>query len=302
MDNPPQIVIAPMLQQLEVQAPNDDWTGISNTAARRKLQNRLNQRARRRRQREIKTGKEISPIDDIQDISHDISSIPHDTSHDIHHDIFDISHISHISHIISKRICRLGNKERRKAIIQLASQAYASYNSGHMQLNHLPIIMGFNVFRALFHNNIALGFHDEWLQNDSTSPFCLSGPGLGPLHARSHCPATLRPSTTQITIPHHPWIDLFPMERMRDNFIKAVSGPNPIDEDDLCFDICDVDEGDRTNKASLIVWGEPSDPRSWEATVPFLKKWGFLLQGCVEMMESTNRWRVKRGERALKFE
>lgn len=42
----PQITLGTMLQQLEVRAPTDDWTGVSDTAARRKLQNRLNQRAR----------------------------------------------------------------------------------------------------------------------------------------------------------------------------------------------------------------------------------------------------------------
>lgn len=39
------IPLSSMPQQAEVLAPEDDWTGLSSPAARRKLQNRLNQRA-----------------------------------------------------------------------------------------------------------------------------------------------------------------------------------------------------------------------------------------------------------------
>lgn len=37
--------LAAMPQQLQVRCPRDDWTGVTSTAKRRKLQNRLNQRA-----------------------------------------------------------------------------------------------------------------------------------------------------------------------------------------------------------------------------------------------------------------
>lgn len=36
-----------MRQQLDVRVEEDDWTGVTNPTDRRKLQNRLNQRARR---------------------------------------------------------------------------------------------------------------------------------------------------------------------------------------------------------------------------------------------------------------
>lgn len=38
------IPLQKMIQQIEVRAPDDDWTGITDSAERRKLQNRLHQR------------------------------------------------------------------------------------------------------------------------------------------------------------------------------------------------------------------------------------------------------------------
>jgi hypothetical protein len=40
----------------------------------------------------------------------------------------------------------------------------------------------------------------------------------------------------------------------------------------------------------------------WEVTEGFLRKWGFLLEGCDELIESTNRWRALRGEERLIIE
>lgn len=47
LDIPCEITLASMSQQEGVWVPKDDWTGIVDRAERRKLQNRLNQRAYR---------------------------------------------------------------------------------------------------------------------------------------------------------------------------------------------------------------------------------------------------------------
>ncbi|ODQ75957.1 hypothetical protein LIPSTDRAFT_91403, partial [Lipomyces starkeyi NRRL Y-11557] len=48
-ESPPAVLLGRMPQQLEVRVPEEDWTGITDAAERRKLQNRLNQRIYRRR-------------------------------------------------------------------------------------------------------------------------------------------------------------------------------------------------------------------------------------------------------------
>lgn len=54
-----------------------------------------------------------------------------------------------------------------------------------------------------------------------------------------------------------------------------------------------------TENYGFIVWGEPWSPDAWEVSEGFVRKWGFLLQGCTEIFESTNKWRVSRGEEKL---
>lgn len=51
----------------------------------------------------------------------------------------------------------------------------------------------------------------------------------------------------------------------------------------------------------LIVWDDPWDISSWEVTPGYLKKWGWLLEGCEELILSTNRWRASRYEEPLEF-
>jgi hypothetical protein len=55
-------------------------------------------------------------------------------------------------------------------------------------------------------------------------------------------------------------------------------------------------------RAGLLVWSDPWDVRGWEVTEGFVKKWGFLLKGCHEMIEATNMWRSARKEDPLVVE
>ncbi|GJC87783.1 hypothetical protein ColLi_10621 [Colletotrichum liriopes] len=101
-------------------------------------------------------------------------------------------------------------------------------------------------------------------------------------------------------IVHHPWIDLFPFPRLRDNVLLGVAA-GLLDDDELCADILEVKDEDLSGRPSLIVWGEPSDWMAWEANEAFFRKWGFLARGCHEILRSTNHWRAKRGEKGIVF-
>ena len=87
---------------------------------------------------------------------------------------------------------------------------------------------------------------------------------------------------------------------MRDNMLRGIAA-GLFEEDELCLDLVAVDGQLEADRAVLIVWGEAWDPRNWEASVPFLRKWGGLVRGCPEILEATNYWREKRGERKILF-
>lgn len=52
-------------------------------------------------------------------------------------------------------------------------------------------------------------------------------------------------------------------------------------------------------RRGLIVWGEPHDIDSWEVTPGFLKKWSWAMEGCDSLIQSSNRWRMVRGEEPI---
>lgn len=208
----------------------------------------------------------------------------------------------------TKSFCFLGREQKERLVRQFADLAYAEYMSGRHTLTNLPTLLTVNVFYALSKNATALGVSIEWLTYEAISPFCREGPGLGPSAVDPTAafpngrPESLHPTELQISVPHHPWIDLFPIPKLRDNLLYAIATQETFDEDELCFDMVEISHGEPTEKPALIVWGDPWDPRGWEASLPFLRKWGYLLQGCTEMMEATNYWRERRGEKQILFQ
>jgi hypothetical protein len=181
-------------------------------------------------------------------------------------------------------------------ILEFMKQYELSARQAHLlgspRVDQLLTLIQFNVFRALISNTSAMCFTMDWLQEDATSPWNSTNGTI-----TSSCPASLQPTTIQRTVLHHPWIDLFPIPRMRDNMLLAGDS---YDEYELCNDLvdfCDV-PSDRTG---LLVWSEPWDPSGWEISESFLKRWGWVVNGCAELLASTNYWRKQRGEDALVF-
>lgn len=178
-------------------------------------------------------------------------------------------------------------------IARFEKAAHQDYFLSSPRVDQLITLIQFNVLRALISNTSTLGWTLEWLEcAEPISPWNRTE------RTELRCPPALRPTPTQRTVEHHPWIDLWPIPEMRDNLLRAG---DTYDEDRLCNDLVEFE--DLSNEQTgLIVWGESWDPTGWEVSETFVRNWGWTMKGCKGLLESTNYWRSRRGEEPLTFE
>ncbi|OAA49834.1 hypothetical protein BBO_01469 [Beauveria brongniartii RCEF 3172] len=279
MASPPNqpIALRPMRHQSYVQRPKEDWAGITDQKTRKKLQNRLNQRARRSRQ--------PPPPKTVDQGAAALYTNKEEATNEEEKDDDDDDDDELMARVVV---------QKRALLARFALEATQSYVTNRPDTDQLLRVVKLNTINALTANATALQLPGDWLMCRAISPIGLAGPLLpvpvttggrgccgGRQRQRQRCcyPASLTPTPLQLRIPHHPWIDLLPLPRMRDNWLLAIYVQERLTEEDEVRLWEDLVEWDGAAAASLVVWGEPSDPRSWEATVPFLRQWGRLLDG-----------------------
>lgn len=165
----------------------------------------------------------------------------------------------------------------------------------------LPLVTRLNTFDALARNALMLRIPPEYLETDE-HPSLFNHQGPHPYVAgQPSLPTDLRPTSLQKITTHYSWLDLFPIPKMRDNILRGIKS-GVYDEDVLCDVLCcDLLKFDNDTNAAFVVWSESWDAAGWEFGAEFLAKWGVLLQGCPEVLETTNFWRQKRGARRLEY-
>lgn len=174
-----------------------------------------------------------------------------------------------------------------------------------LSCDHLIVLIHYNVWRACLSNLLMVGLV-HLLNTDCE--LVTSRVPTRPI------PPNLFPTCLQQHVPHRSWIDIFPDPKLRDNMILAQG---QYDEKALFNDLIGgVCTGTGTRPASaesippgvlenekerngLLVWSQPWDINSWEATPGFLNRWGMLSEGCEEFTAASNRWRRQRGEDPL---
>lgn len=207
-----------------------------------------------------------------------------------------------------------------------------------LSTDHLLHLVQYNVFRAFVSNKRTLNILlTGWTDKPASPTTCpIGGPyrddtTVYPLNP--NIPLALVPTRLQQTRLHSLWINFFPFPRMRDNLVMregsfdhwellqdligelmsatparerrgmphaiTVSDPKTMRKIPLT---AGRDEDEITaGRRGLIVWGEPHDMRSWEATPSFLANWPWVMEGCHELVESSNHWRLMRGEEPMRL-
>lgn len=170
--------------------------------------------------------------------------------------------------------------------------------------DHLLTLVYYNVYKALATNIAVLGLDLNLMYSDDyPSPFTPMSPtATSSIH---RLPSNLQPTLLQKSIDHHPQWDVIPDRVIRDNLLSCSK--EDLDEDELCCDIIGGDlpggwEDSSKGPSGFIVWGQPWDVGSWEVTERFARRWPQLLKNAVDTLQSTNKWRLSRGEVALDFD
>ncbi|KAK8096201.1 hypothetical protein PG999_014223 [Apiospora kogelbergensis] len=266
-----------MPHELHIRHRGEDWAGITNQKERKKLQNRLNKRVSRQRKRRSDYPSDCS----------DAASTPSPRSDALMGSTID-------SLITTFSYCTKEDVGQKRAMLQrFAEQALLSFMAGDPCADHRLRLIQLNTINGFTRNARALGFGFDWLICEVLSPF-----GTNEQTPSSATPSSLIPTRMQLSTRHHPWLDLFPFPKLRDNLLLANAIMPPEDEQRLYDDIMESG-GSRSEWAGLVVWGEPWDPQSWEISLPFLQRWGWLISDCPEIITSTNYWRNQRGERPI---
>ncbi|KAH7140236.1 hypothetical protein B0J13DRAFT_596540 [Dactylonectria estremocensis] len=133
-------------------------------------------------------------------------------------------------------------------------------------------------------------------------------------------PASLSPTQLQMNSPHPSWMDILPFPELRDNLIRrqymfdhkrflrdlvgdlvSLMPSDPGQEGSLPITSLRMNRrSQRTyNGHGLILWGEPYLKESWEVTPQFVAKWTWAVEGCCDLFKVSNGWRTSRGEDLL---
>lgn len=112
-------------------------------------------------------------------------------------------------------------------------------------------------------------------------------------------PSNMQPTLAQLTVPHHPVLDILPWPQLRSKLICMFALPEAqrphVARDDnaimnLVYDMEDEREGFRIN-------GEGLDANDWEVGLAFFKNWWWALDHSI--VAASNGWRQRRGENRL---
>lgn len=260
----------------DVQSPDD----------RRRLQNRLNQRARR-----LRLAESQPPHGTVRrwiiykDVNKDANNEQQTQSR--------VTIVPRESQNATSRLCELHPTERLALLQRLKDTVMHSMLQRVLDSELLTSVTQYNIVRAMAVNASHLGLTMEILREDINSPFDMSHPWI---IDETILPPSLQPTYLQRRVAHHPWIDISPHASFRNAMLQRAG---TYDEQELCHELFMGSGDDNEGQIGLVVWGEAWDPSAYEISAYILRKWPWIAQDCPDIIHSTNQWRSKRQQKPL---
>ncbi|KAL5596243.1 hypothetical protein FOVSG1_009932 [Fusarium oxysporum f. sp. vasinfectum] len=269
---------------------------VAQMTQRRKLQNRLNQRAYRRRRHHRNLAAVQESVGCTQAIN------PKSTRSFSTQAGCVERHSVHVNKLAERPMFLLLKwPNLRRDALEFLQRATTNWSLNLPQPRDLPSLSRLNAFDALARNAMVLRIPHEYLETDEHhSLFNYHGPVVH--SSKAPLPPSLCPTELQKAIVHHSWLDIFPFPNLRDNILRGIQ-LGQLEEDELCDRLCcDLLSFNEDSIPSLLIWGDSWDAAGWEFSSQFFEEWGFLLEGCPELIQATNYWREVRGELKIEFD
>lgn len=278
---------------------NENWRGKNDPAERRRIQNRLNQRAFRERQRAGETTRQYRPRSVSTHASPIASPKEHSEAEDDSEEESDEE--SEDDSEEDEDDGAASSPETTASNRTASSTNSAGGSSTTQPWDELARTINRNFMQAAVTNAQTLGLDLAALR---------SGAAVStPKSRSSNIPATLAPTELQQKFPHDPIIDVIPHPRLRYNILRAIA-TKQIDATQFNAYLrrsgaVTVMQGE-PRRGGLVVWSSqspdltPSSLLAWELSEAFVMLYGrVLLEGCEDFIAATNVWRNRRGERSF---
>lgn len=267
---------------------NENWRGKSDAQERRRIQNRLNQRAFRQRQRSGEPSRMYKKRSSPQKSSQSRSP---SEDNDIGYDSTEAEGPAEPS--ASSRLVNRSTSSQERSPPGGKARIEEGMNNTTRDSDELANLINGNLHAAAMSNARLIGLDLNALKNADwvCTPRLLSQRNLSP---------ALKPLEVQHKIPHDPFIDTIPHARLRYNIIQAITRQ---EFDPVVFSASLRSSGvleyvnGSWQRGGLVVWSSPEHIASWEVSEPFARKWNFLFEGCHDLIAATNRWRSQRAEK-----
>ncbi|TKA80311.1 hypothetical protein B0A55_02217 [Friedmanniomyces simplex] len=270
---------------------NENWRGKNDPTERRRIQNRLNQRAFRQRQRAGQSPKQYKPRSmsgsSVQD---EFSDGEDDDKDDDKSTNSSNSGAEGTPSTLPTGVVAYSDPRAFSAPAANQPRGVTDAASGYVW-DELARLINRNLMQAALQNTAALGIDASALQTGALV--------YTPRPSSRTLATSLVPVELQYRVAHDSIIDVIPCARLRHNILHAIAHGQI---NAAAFTKCIRRSGamEQSNegwqRSGLVVWNCPEYVGSWELSETFIRRWAPLLQGCEDLLAATNTWRSKRGE------